>query len=316
MKEKIKELKLIMAKLLNIQCITNNDQNVLFRYFIPSLKYLQSLKDICAISINYNGKMTIQEVDKANKMIQNMGFELHWAINIYNFAPGRHRVIQIREDCDQIQKEKSPFILLVDDDLEFLPNYDKFLIAALTCMLEHDDVYAINMQRGKSNKYLERRFVTPGEPYICYPVGPTNYLALFGGMLLRRTSEEGIYPKEWLKLSGGMEDRIMAMHAWIDHKQVYRMFNDCYLHEQHWLHNEVICGINVYGWGKVKNEAPELSLDKRMEEVVSSAINDPYWITNKYWEDENNIYDYSQYDVQELAMKCLKIQNEGRDNNA
>ena len=74
-----------MPKLINIQCITNNQQNVLFRYFIPSLKYIASLRDIISISINYNGDMTEEEIARANEQIKEFGFELHWQYNKYTF---------------------------------------------------------------------------------------------------------------------------------------------------------------------------------------------------------------------------------------
>lgn len=83
------------------------------------------------------------------------------------------------------------------------------------------------------------------------------------------------------------------------------MFSDCYLHEQHWLHNEVICGINVYGWGRVKEEAPLESLDKKMEQVLNEVMADKYWQNHQYWLSPMNVYDYRNKTVQELIEECL-----------
>ena len=298
-----------MPKLINIQCITNNQQNVLFRYFIPSLKYIASLRDIISISINYNGDMTEEEIARANEQIEEFGFELHWQYNKYTFEYGKHKVLQIRQDCDYIQQEKSPFILLVDDDLEFMRGYDKDLLIAVHCMMQHPDIGCIDFVRGKTNVYFASRYAPPLDPNKIYPLQICGYFALFGGVLTRRV-EENTYMHVLEPLYGGGEDRILAMQCWHNHLKVHRIFSESFKHEQHWLHNEVICGVNQYAWTVAEHNKDPNALYIWVNNWLEEAKKDPFWEEHKYWLDAKETYDYSKSDVNLLFADCLEYQKE------
>lgn len=191
-----------MKKLINIQVCTNNRDDNLFKFFLPSLKYITTLKDIVTISINYNGLISSAKIKEANEQINLFGFELHYKYNSYSFEPGKHEILRIRYDCNKIDNLNTKYILFADDDLEFKEGYDKQLLIALNYLEKHDEAGIVCLKDCTDKKQYENKNTV-------YPVDMRFAFCCYGGLLTRRIEEwNGLYPEYCLGLYGGGEEQL------------------------------------------------------------------------------------------------------------
>ena len=233
-------------KLINIEICSNNRDDYLFRFFIPSLENIKHLNKLCCITINYNGDITAEKIEEANKLIQEKGFELYWAHNQYNFEEGKNKILKLRYDCDKIGP-KTKYVLLGDDDLEFLNSYDRPLLAAVN-LLEKDDRVGIVSLRKQPPHMRAYDTLTPA--------GPEYFFVLCGGLLVRRLDKwNGLYPEELLDLHGGGEERVLGCEYMREGYRGYYTHTDRYLHEQHWGVDGVYSGQAVYKWSWDTNDS-------------------------------------------------------------
>ena len=290
--------------ILNLEIITNNRDNALFRYLIPSLENIQGFKDICTISINYNGSMSEDDIKKANEEISKFGFNIYWAYTKYDFNKNQHAVLRIRKDCDDIKTPKSPYVLLVDDDFEFLPGYESNLLVALNCLKDHKDIGMISFDRGKNNQYFSVYNSAYTDEHEAHPVRHNSMIGLLGGLVLQRQGKQNIYIKEVQDLWGGGEERVLHFTMLWRGLKTYRISNSNYLHEQHWQHNEQICGQHIYGWRWSENDegciAWWIERVKKGEITTEAMQNMPEFDTYK-----NDIYRYDQPN-DELLKRLVK----------
>ena len=263
-------------KLVNIEICSNNRDNYLFRFFIPSLKYIQKMKKFCCITINYNGDISQEKIEEANKAIRDLGFELYWGYKTYNFEKGKNKILKIRNDCDKIGP-KTKYILLGDDDLEFLQGYDRYLLASIIHLEQHPDVGIVSLRHQVPHMRTKD---------ILHPAGTDYFFVLCGGLLVRRLPQwNGLYPQELLELHGGGEERILGCEMMREGYKGYYLHTDKYIHERHWGVNGVFSGQGVYAW----------SWDQQDPETVMSRIAsyknkdknysnyDLAWTGDKYW---------------------------------
>lgn len=226
-------------KLINLEICTINRDDCLFKFFIPSLDKIKHLSDICCITINYNGSIPSEKIEEANELIRQKGFELYWAYNHYMFMPRRHKILKVRNDCDKLGP-KTKYILLGDDDLEFLDGYDRQLLAAVN-LLEHDDSVGIVSLREQAK---DRQVVD-----TLMPASPEYFFVLCGGLLIRRMpSWDGLYPAEILELHGGGEERVIGCELFREGYKGYYLHTDAYAHEQRWKDATFICGQSIFKW--------------------------------------------------------------------
>lgn len=250
-------------KLINIEICSNNRDDYLFRFFIPSLENIKHLNNLCCITINYNGDISMEKIEEANKLIQEKGFELYWAYNTYEFEPEKNKILKIRYDCDKIGPE-TKYVLLGDDDLEFLAGYDRPLLAATQLMEQDSRVGLVSLRK----QPLHMRATD-----TLMPADPGYFFVLCGGLLMRRVPGwNGIYPEELLELHGGGEERVLGCEMMREGYRCYYLHTDRYLHEQHWGVKGVYSGQCVYKW----------SWDTNDDTTIMSRINS-YRDTTKHY---------------------------------
>lgn len=255
-------------KLINIEICSNNRDDYLFRFFIPSLDNIKNLNKFCCITINYNGDVSMEKIEEANRLIREKGFELYWGYNTYDFEPGKNKILKIRYDCDKIGPN-TKYVLLGDDDLEFLQGYDRHLLAAALLLEQDQSVGIVSIRHQVPHMRTKDTLI---------PAGTDYFFVLCGGLLMRRIpSWGGIYPKELLELHGGGEERILGCEMMREGYKGYYLHTDKYIHERHWGVNGVFSGQGVYKW----------SWDTKDPTTVMSKI-------NEYKDKGKN---YSNYDL-------------------
>ncbi len=287
-------------KLVNIEICSTNRDNCLFNFFIPSLDKIKSLKDICSITINYNGDMLTEQVEEANNLIRQKGFELHWTYNHYLFAPRHHKILKVRNDCDKVGP-KTKYILLGDDDLEFLDGYDRHLLAAINLLEQDERVGIVSFRSQPEDKQVIDTLM---------PASTQYFFVLCGGLLIRRVPcWPNLYPEELLELHGGGEERLIGCELYREGYRGYYLHTDNYIHEQRWKENVYKCGQALYKWSWNTNDITAVMnrVEKYRDLSVPRVNFDLAWDESreKFWLDPTNEVCFADRTTEELLNEVL-----------
>lgn len=240
-KEHLYNTKYDNSILLSIEVPTCNRSNALFKYLLSSLKYLVSLKDICILCMNYNGKMSDSEIQMANQIIEDLGFKYKWVKNSYGFETGKVSTIRLREDAHALYPY-AKYSLLLDDDIEFTDeNYAKAILQGLYIFERNKKVGGFNITAKGRNGLL-----IPGQH--------NDHFWMSGGILLRNINTwSGIYIDEVQQLVGGGEDRLCFTLRAAAGYYIYKLSCNAYLHRQH-NSEEFPPGHQIYKWDNIRTE--------------------------------------------------------------
>ena len=241
------------------------------------------------------GDITKEEIYKANNIITNYGFELHWKYNKYVFEEDKHRILKIRYDCDKIDNVDSKYILLADDDLEFLYGYDRYLLIALNFLQDHDKAGIVNFHEYAAyNNYKQD---------VIYPANMAYAFSCYGGLLIRRIKDwGGLYPEYCLYLYGGGEEQLQGIEILNYGLQGYFMNCKSYKHEQHWSSGEAKSGQGFYRW-QWNRQNPFCIMGKIRTYESTDYIHDKAWKGDRYWEYNSEVYSYENNSSEELLKK-------------
>lgn len=95
--------------------------------FLATVEHLIGAKDNLVFAINYQEPWTKEELDSANKRLENMGFEVRYTFNHYDRPSEGHIFFnKIRYDCAVMAKD-CEIMALCDDDFEFIIGADKMM---------------------------------------------------------------------------------------------------------------------------------------------------------------------------------------------
>lgn len=282
--------------ILSIQLCSNNRDNHLFRFFLPTLYIMQPLAKFTTIAINYNNEISPDKIKEANRMIQGLGFKLYWQYKDYD---NKREILRMRDDCSQLDKG-AKYRLLLDDDFEFLPGYERDVLAAIVFMEKNRNVGMVCLA-----DIPEYRITDPMETLI--PISPGFPFALRGGIIAKKIRQwRGLYPRKLIGLYGGGEERILFPYYLKRNEQVYYINTSNYMHEQHWKNLSAICGQNVYNWnwndqksGTIVHHFRKFSNSNLKYQNCYKACAD----NNQYWLNNNLRWSYKNITLQELLER-------------
>lgn len=281
--------------LVNIEVCSNNRNDNLFKFFIKSLHFIKDVAKFCSITMNYNGDITKEEIDRANNAIESLGFTLYWKYNTYDFEPNKHQILKIRYDCDKIGGTDSKYVLLLDDDSEFLFGYDRQLLAAILHLEAHPEVGIVSFKQSSGNDY---------DKDTIYPVGVRYAFSCFGGLLVRRIADwGGLYPKECLGLYGGGEEQLQGVEILNYGLEGCFINTDAYRHEHHWTMGTP-SGQGAYSW----------DWDMHNKDTVMGRIHSydvvgydraRAWAKEPYWKDGSKIVSFGAISKEQMLEKLI-----------
>jgi hypothetical protein len=195
----------MVKKYINIEIPVCNRDNVFIDYFLKGLKYLTPLKDFLDISILYNGdKATNEVIEQGNNFIKKLGFSLYWEKKDYRFEEtGKPDIVGVREDVHRINPNHRPFVLQLDDDMEFTSyDYTYELAGALLFLVRTPSAGWVNIKSSHAEGY---------EPNTIYSLGEKISSSTWGGILMRSFEEwNGVTLPEMQHLFGSLSDSVVA----------------------------------------------------------------------------------------------------------
>jgi len=190
-------------------CEPDTMENIL----LPSLVNILPLKDICTINLNFQKPYKKEQIDSIVSRIRRMGFTVIHTFNEYpDWKENKLSVAKLREDAARLSN--SLVYSLLDDDMQFVGGYNKYLMDINTQYL--------NIIK----KILSDRRVSVGQLTDPNPKEYLNGSMLYRnirfdrlftgrGMLVRGGCYygfNGVLPDEITKLSGGDSDITSASY--------------------------------------------------------------------------------------------------------